>query len=330
MVSMGFTRRFGDMPFERRLDVLTCMRGAATLASCFVFPIYLRSLAAHFQSIEQIGSLVSLPDIVRAYFVDKDVVEGTSLTLIHSVRFAKSSFGGMGVKLAPLFLDLLQVIESTGRMLATWVEESKLSKAYDLHNRASRGEEVPGSYTNETFLLTRKIEIAMYIAGIGALIVPFLTFSSAYGAQIAVISEVSYAALCLLHYFYTAHAQGYSMAPSARSNDDGNNGGGESPSCGGKGDAKGSAGGGKCGPTKSSSVANLEMTESIAPGSDLEGRGQTDTRSSTNNMGESVVVVERREAEEIPESTSENSVDESGDMAERQVEPSGKRVATSC
>ena len=209
------------------------MRGTAVLLSCFICPIYLRSLAAHLQSIEQIGSLVALPDIVRAYVVDQNYTETAALTLIHSVGFAKSCFTGMGARLAPLFLDLLEVIDSTGRMLSTWVEESKLAKAYDLHGRASRGEEIPGSYTRDTYLLTKKIEIAMYIAGIGALIVPFLAFSSAYGAQIAVISEVSYAALCLLHYFYKAHAQGYS-APAARHANDGDDGGDDFPSCGGK------------------------------------------------------------------------------------------------
>lgn len=253
MVSVGFARHFSEMPFHRRLDAVTCMRGTAVLASCFIFPIYLRSLAAHLYSIEQVGSIVSLPDIVKAYCVNKNTVEGTALTLTHSVRFLKSCFSGMGTKLAPLFLDLLQVIESTGRMLSTWVEESKLARAYDLHQRAARGEEIPGSYTRETYLLTKKIEIAMYIAGIGALIVPFLVFSSAYGAQIAVISEVSYAALCLMHYFYKAHAQGYNYSGPA--SDDGGGGDDGAPSFGGKG--------GKGKPHQP-----REMTRSLAPGED--------------------------------------------------------------
>lgn len=211
MAAMGFIRQVAQLPFHRRLDVVTCMRGVVVLASCVLFPVYLRALALHLQSIEKVVSLVALPDIVRAYYVDRDSVDGTALSLMHSVRSVKSCFYGMNIKLAPLFLDLMQVIESTGRMLATWVDQRRLSKAYDLHRRVARNEQVLESrgYTNETYLLTKKIEIAMYIASIGALTVPFLAFSSAYGAQIAVIAEVSYAALCLLHYFYKAHAQDY-------------------------------------------------------------------------------------------------------------------------
>lgn len=213
--------------------MVTLLRGGVTLLSYMMVPAPLRALAAYLKSVEKIGSLAAAPEVVRAFWVDRNVSEGTSLLLMNGARGIKALCKGACLKLNPLFIDLLKVFDGMGRVIATRVEEERLFKSWKQYKASDEPDfEAPGYDERDMYMAVKAIEVAMYTAAICALIIP-LVATSAWGIQLGLLAEVTYAALCILHYMFKGHATGYKSSASGPDDEDGGDDG--DARCGGKG-----------------------------------------------------------------------------------------------